>query len=177
MPNNNDTKRSIAAKVYYELGSVERTKAGLGNNIMLKRAAELRTAAMEEPSENGPYHWCVKSLGLKCKDGELPGVDQIAQRMGCNRNWRELVKQDEIDVKEVKWADKQAQRAEGSAADGSAGWYRQRRILNRRWKIPRSGESLDGMSLQSGYSWSRQKVKTLWKRTGPEKLRRRERNR
>ncbi|MCC8025754.1 MAG: hypothetical protein LIP16_10720 [Clostridium sp.] len=120
LPNNNDTKRSIAAKVYYELGSVERTKAGLGNNIMLKRAAELRTAAMEEPSENGPYHWCVKSLGLKCKDGELPGVDQIAQRMGCNRNWRDLVKQDEIDVKEVKWADKQAQRAEGSAADGSA---------------------------------------------------------
>ncbi|MCC8025753.1 MAG: hypothetical protein LIP16_10715 [Clostridium sp.] len=120
LPNNDDTKRSIASKVYYELGSVERSKAGLGNNVMLIRAAELRTAALEEPLENGPYHWCIKSLGLKCSGEELPGVDQIAQRMGCNRNWRDLVKHDEIDKKEMKWADKQARGAEGGAADGSA---------------------------------------------------------
>lgn len=119
LPMNGDTKRSFASKVYYELGSVERSKAGLGNNIMLIRAAELRTAALQEPSEKGPYHWCIKSLGLKCADGELPAVDQIALRIGCNRNWRDLVKNEEIDKKEKKWSFGQLLKAEIAGVDGS----------------------------------------------------------
>lgn len=117
LPINGDIKRSFASKVYYELGSVERSKAGLGNNIMLIRAAELRTAVLQEPSPNGPYHWCIKSLGLKCSEKELPTVDEIAQRLGCNRNWRDLVKKEEIDKKEKMWSLSQLQGAEGLGVD------------------------------------------------------------
>lgn len=119
LPMNGDTKRSFASKVYYELGSEERSKAGLGNNIMLIRAAELRTAALQESSPNGPYHWCIKSLGLKSSEEELPTVDQIAQRMGCNRNWRDLVKKEEIDKKEKKLSVRQLQGAEGFGVDST----------------------------------------------------------
>lgn len=136
LPINGDTKRSFASKVYYELGSVERSKAGLGNNIMLIRAAELRTAAIQEPSENGPYHWCIKSLGLKCTDKELPGVDQIAQRLGCNRNWRDLVKNEEIDKKERKWVASQFQRAEGTGEDEYARTVQARRQIE--WGLENS---------------------------------------
>lgn len=115
LPMSGRTKRSVAAKVYFELGSSERSKAGLGNNAMLIRAAELRIAASQEPSKDGPYHWCMKSLGLDSSCEQLPSVDQIAQKMGCNRSWLDLIKKEEVDKKEKMWADKQAQREKGSS--------------------------------------------------------------
>lgn len=117
---NNRTKRSFASKIYYEMGSIERSKAGLGNNVMLIRAAELRNAALQEPSKDGPYHWCIKSLGLSCSCEQLPSVDQIAQRMGCNRSWLELIKKEEIDKKEKRWVSKQVQHGEGTDEEGMA---------------------------------------------------------
>lgn len=120
LPVSGGTKRSIAAKVYFELGSSERSKAGLGNNAMLIRAAELRNAVLQEPSKDGPYHWCMNSLGLSSTCDRLPSVDQIAQKMGCNRSWLDLIKKEEIDKKEKMWVSKQAQREEGSDEKGTA---------------------------------------------------------
>lgn len=130
-------KRSYMSKICYEMGSVERSPAGLANNLAINRAAQIRIYAnMENPSgsipKKGPYPTYTQMLYgmgiLKTgPNAKLPSVETIAGKLGFNSSLdvSKLIKaQSAADMEETQlfYTDDidQTSTAQGGAASSTA---------------------------------------------------------